>query len=321
MEYVKLTGTGLMVSNLCLGTMMFGGQTSEKDSIEIIRCALDSGINFFDTADQYNNGLSEIATGKGLKGDRSKIILATKVFNQTGGINDKGLNRRHIIDGVERSLKNLDTDYIDLYYMHAPDYNTPIEESLEAMSNLVKAGKIRYVAVSNFASWQICDLLWTADKRNYVPPVVTQNVLNLLTRGVEAELAPFIKAHSMGMVVYNPIAAGLLTGKHSRDKITENTRFSINQGYYDRYWTEENFDAVDKLTEIAKSGGFSLLELAIKWCAQRDYVDSVIIGVSRLEQLKQNISVMEGEKLNADIIAKCDEVWTSLSGRRFKYNR
>jgi len=321
MEYAKLTGTGLTVSNLCLGTMMFGAQTSEKDSIEIIRYALDAGINFIDTADQYNAGKSEIATGKGLKGDRDKVILATKVFNPTGGINDKGLNRRHIIEGVERSLKNLDTDYIDLYYMHAPDYNTPIEESVEAMSNLVRSGKVRYVAVSNYASWQVCDLLWVADKRNYIAPVVTQNVLNLLTRGVEAELVPFIKAHNIGMVVYNPIAAGLLTGKHSRDKVTENTRFSLNTAYYDRYWTHENFDAVEKLTEIAKSGGFSLLELAMKWCVQRDYVDSVITGVSRLEQLEQNIASVQGAKLSDEILAKCDEVWVSLSGRRFKYNR
>jgi Predicted oxidoreductases (related to aryl-alcohol dehydrogenases) len=322
MKYNKLPQTGLTLSQICLGTMMFGGQTGEEDSLKIMDYAFGQGINFFDTANVYNQGESERIVGKALKGRRSRIVLATKVNGQMGDDpNDAGLSRRNIAAAADASLKRLGTDYIDIYYMHAPDYDTALEESLEAMTDLVRTGKIRYVGVSNFAAWQIADILAICDKRGYVPPVITQNVYNPITRGIETELVPFLEAHRIGMVNYNPIAGGLLTGKHRAGKPTENTRFSNNRMYYDRYWSDENFAAVDKLAGIAAAHGLTLLQLAMKWCAGQKSVTSVISGVSRLSQIEQNIESLEGAPLSVDALAACDEVWRSLAGTRFQYNR
>jgi aryl-alcohol dehydrogenase-like predicted oxidoreductase len=322
MEYKNLSKTSLKVSALSLGTMMFGGQTSEADSLEIMDYAFEHGINFFDTANVYNQGESEKIVGKGLKGRRDKIILATKVRGQMGdNPNDAGLSRRNILAAVDASLNRLNTDYIDIYYMHAPDYETAIEESLEAMSGLVKSGKIRYIGVSNYAAWQIADILSICDKRNYIAPMITQNVYNPITRGIETELVPFLKAHDMGMAIYNPIAGGLLAGKHKPGRPAENTRFANNEAYFNRYWSDENFAAVDKLTRIAEESGLSILELAMKWCAAQASVTSIISGVSRMAQIEQNIASLEGDPLDSETLSKCDEVWHSLAGTRFGYNR
>ena len=322
MEYKTLPGTSLKLSQLCLGTMMFGGQTSEADSLQIMDYAYSQGINFFDTANTYVQGESEFIVGKGLKGRRHDILLATKVRGQMGsGRNDFGLNRRNILAALEASLQRLDTDYLDLYYLHAPDYDTSLEETVETMSSLVKSGKIRYWGVSNFAAWQVADMLAICDKRSYIPPCVTQNVYNALTRGIEAEFLPFLKAHPLGLVIYNPIAGGLLSGKHVFGQPSANTRFANNQEYYKRYWSQENFTAVEKLQVIAEAQNLSLLQLAMKWCAAQPQVTSTITGVSRLEQLKQNIVSVEGKPLAADVLAQCDEIWLSLAGTRFAYNR
>jgi aryl-alcohol dehydrogenase-like predicted oxidoreductase len=322
MEYRNLPGTNLKISRLSLGTMTFGSQTNEADSLRIMDYAFDQGINHFDTANVYNQGEGERIVGKGLKGRRDSILLATKVRNQMGkNPLDQGLSRRHLLSAVEASLKRLDTDYIDIYYLHAPDYDTRPEETLETMSGLVRAGKIRYIGVSNHAAWQIADMLAVCDRRSLVMPVVTQNVYNLITRGLEDELKPFMEAHNMGMIVYNPIAAGLLSGKHKPGSPEENTRFALNQQYYKRYWSGENFDAIERLTKTAADHGMTLLQLAYKWCVYHKSVISVLSGVSRLEQLSQNISAIEGEALDDAVIAACNEVWQSLAGNRFKYNR
>jgi aryl-alcohol dehydrogenase-like predicted oxidoreductase len=322
MLYNKLPGTSLKVSAISLGTMMFGGQTGEADSLAIMDYAYSQGVNFWDTANSYNQGESERIVGKGLKGRRDDIILATKVFNQMGEkLNDRGLSRRNIISAVEASLTRLQTDHIDLYYLHSPDHETRIEESLEAMSGLVRAGKIRYVGISNYAAWQIADILALCDKRGFVAPVVSQNVYNILTRGVEAELVPCLREHALGMAVFNPLAGGLLSGKHKPGKPAENTRFANNENYYKRYWSEENFNAVDKLSAVAAEHGMSLVRLAMQWCVGRPCVTSVISGVSRLAQIEQNIASLEGPALPEEAIAACDAVWRSLAGTRFAYNR
>ena len=322
MRYNNLPGTSLKVSELSLGTMMFGAQTGEADSLSILDCAYGRGVNFWDTADMYNQGESERIVGKALKGRRGDVILATKVANQMGsGINDRGLSRRNIINALDASFKRLDTDYVDLYYMHTPDYETDIEETLETMSNLVIQGKIRYVGVSNYAAWQVADMLAACDRRGYIAPVISQNVYNAITRGVETEMVPFLLAHGMGMSVYNPIAGGLLAGKHKPGKPAGDTRFGQNAIYFNRYWSDDNFGAVEKLTEIAKAHGMGLLQLALKWCAGRPGVTSVISGVSKLAQIEQNIELMEGEALPESATAACDEVWRTLSGARYGYNR
>ncbi len=322
MKYNNLPGTSLKVSALSLGTMMFGGQTNEADSLAIMDYAFEQGVNFWDTANVYNQGESERIVGKALKNRRDDIILATKVFGQMGDkLNDKGLSRRNILSSVDASLARLDTDYIDVYYLHAPDYETEIEETLETMTGLVKAGKIRYIGVSNFAAWQIADMLAVCDKRGYITPIITQNVYNAITRGIETELVPFLQAHKLGMAVYNPIAGGLLAGKHRPGKPAENTRFAGNEMYYKRYWSDDNFAAVEKLTEIAAAHNMSVLQLAMRWCASRSGVTSIISGVSKLAQIEQNIATLEGDFLNQEVLAACDAVWSSLAGTRFGYNR
>ena len=323
MEYINLPGTGLKVSRLSLGTMTFGGQTSEKDSLAIFDLAFEQGINFWDTANMYNAGNSEIITGKALKGRRERVILASKVFYpMSEDMNDRGLSRRAILSAVDKSLQRLDTDYIDLYYLHSPDHETDIAESLHTMDGLVKAGKIRYIGVSNYAAWQVADMLGICKKEGFIKPVYSQNIFNLLTRGAQAELMPFLRAHNMGMAVYNPIAGGLLTGKHKGGKPQADTRFALNPNYFDRYWSEENFRAVKTLAGIAKKQGMSLLGLSMKWALAQRGVHTVITGVSKLHQLEQNLEAVQGEALNPETLAACDAVWAGLSiGSRFSYIR
>ena len=322
MEYVNLTGTGLKVSRVCLGTMTFGDQLNEKESILMLHNAIDRGVNFIDTADIYTKGQSETITGKGLKGIREEIVLASKVGGPSlSGLNGKGLSRKHILSSVEASLQRLDTDYLDVLYVHFPDNTTPLEETLQTMDMLVTSGKVRYTAMSNFAAWQMMDALAICDKRNWVAPVLTETVYNAITRGAESELVPFLKAKKISMAIYNPIAGGLLSGKHSKDAPVENTRFSDRGGYYKRYWNDESFAAMDELTTIAKENDMSLLELSLRWCISYDYVTSVIIGVSKMAHLDQNMALIDKGKLSEDILDKCDAVWAKLDGNRFSYHR
>ena len=189
------------------------------------------------------------------------------------------------------------------------------------MDMLVRAGKVRYIGVSNFAAWQVADILAVCDKRGYAKPVITQNVYNALTRGIEGEFVPFLKAHNMSMLIYNPIAAGLLSGKHKPGDPAAGTRFAGNKEYYDRYWNDENFRAVEKLNEIAEGHGMSLIRLAFQWCASQPHVTGILTGVSKLSQLEQNLTFFDGDPLDAETLAACDGVWRSLAGTRFAYNR
>jgi len=323
MKYRTLTGTGATVSRICLGTMTFGGQVDEAESIRMVHRALDAGVNFIDTADVYTKCDSEIITGKALKGKRDGVVLASKVGNQVGQykLKDNGLTRWHIIKGVEASLKRLNTDCLDICYLHKPDYKTPLEESLAAFDQLVRQGKVIYVGMSNYAAWQVCQARWICDKRNYSPPVVTQNVYHLLARGIEQELLPFLSDLGMGLTVYNPLAAGLLTGKHLRDKgPAEGTRFQLNKEYKGRYWLDSNFDALAEIMEIAKQAGKKPVELAFQWLAAQDIVDSILIGFTKMEHLEDNLSAWEGE-LDEDTLKACDAVWKKIKGDSFQYNR
>ena len=322
MEYVNLPCTSVKVSRMCLGAMMFGGQTNEADSLAIIDYAVDQGINFFDTASSYDRGEGERILGKGLKGRRDKAILATKIAHAiTDELNSIGLSRRHIIATTEKSLKNFNTDYIDLVYMHQPDNETDIEETLDTFSSLIRAGKILYLGVSNFAAWQIADLLAVCDKRGYIKPIISQSPYSLLFRDVERELLPCLKAHKMGMAVYNPIAGGLLSGKYKTRELLENTRFANKKTYYDRYWTDKNFAGVEKLSAIADKYSIPLLELALRWCIHQKGVNTVISGVSKMDQFKQNISIFEKSALDEEILKACNQVWEEMENKSFFYNR
>ena len=323
MEVRRLTGTGLMVSRLCLGSMTFGSQVDERGSVDLIRRAADAGINFFDTADCYNGGESERICGEALNPFRDRVILASKVGNPAGPEPDKGgLGRRRILEQVERSLRRLQTDYLDLYYLHRPDPNTPIEETLEAMNRLVESGKVRCVGVSNYAAWQIVECLWRADRGGFAAPVVTQNIYNLLTRNIERELLPCLKAQGMGLTVYSPLASGMLSGKYSPGKAPEaNSRFASNLKHRDRFWKDYNFKAVEELSEIAREAGLTLPELATRWCVGHDAVDSVIIGVSRPSQLEDTIRAAERGALPTEVLERCDAVWSELDDKSFAYHR
>jgi aryl-alcohol dehydrogenase-like predicted oxidoreductase len=322
MEYNNLPGTGVKVSKLSLGTMMFGGQTGEAEALSIMDYCYEQGLNFWDTADVYNAGESERIVGKALKGRREDIVLATKVFYAFGDkLNNRGLNRRHIMESIDGSLRRLNTDYVDLYYMHAPDYESSLEETLDTLSCLVRSGKVRYLGVSNFASWQIADILGLCELKGFVKPVISQNIYNLLLRDVEQELMPCLAAHKMGMAVYNPIAGGFLTGKYKNRETGTNTRFANQKNYVDRYWSEANFAAVEKFEAIAGEQGIGLLELALRWCINRLSVNTLVSGVSRLEQIKANIAALETSALAPEAVAACDEVWNAMTGKRFAYNR
>jgi aryl-alcohol dehydrogenase-like predicted oxidoreductase len=289
----------------------------------MVHRALHAGVNFIDTADVYNQGVSETITGKALKAKRNGVVLASKVGNAVGPheLKDRGLTRWHIIHAVEASLKRLQTDRLDIYYLHTPDYNTPIYESLAAFDQLIRQGKVVYVGISNYASWQICHALWLCDKHSLSPPVVTQVPYNLLTRGIEQELLPMCREFSIGVTVYNPLAAGLLTGKHDFTKPpSEGTRFQLDGQYYSRYWMDSHFQGASRLLQIAQKAGMRPTSLALRWLARQDSVDAILVGASRMEHLEENLSAWEGD-LSSETLKACDEVWEQMRSDSFRYNR
>ena len=322
MEYTCIKGTGLRVSRFCLGTMTFGEQTDEAEAVRIIDHALDQGVNFFDTADGYTGGVSEQILGKALEGRRDDAVIATKVSVPTGKLpNQSGQGRKHILQNLERSLRSLRTDYIDLYYLHHPDPATPAEDVIETMTTLVRSGKIRYYGLSNYSTWQCCSFIHKAREMHAIAPVVTESVYNLITRGIEDEMVPFLSEYRMGLTVFNPIAAGLLTGKHVHERPEENTRFALNYGYEVRYFNEKNRQAVEELSAIAAGEGMSLLEFSLQWLLNRPAVDSAIVGASKYDHIVQNLTLASEKKpLSDEALRKCDEVWDSIRGRYFSYH-
>ena len=315
MDYVNLGRTGLEVSRICLGCLTFGGQADEKESQRIVDTAWDAGINFFDTANVYTETLSERFLAKALKGRRDQAVIATKVRGRMGpGVNDIGLSRKHIMDAVDDSLMRLQTDYIDLYQVHSWDSDTPLEETLRALNDLVCQGKVRYIGCSNFAGWQLTKSLWISDVKGLARFETVQPRYNLLFRGIEEELLPVCLSQDVGVIPYNPIAAGLLTGKHKRGQApVPGTRFDLREVYRDIYWYERNFEAVEKLDAIAGSYGHTLLQLALSWVLANPAITSAIVGASTAEQLQQSISAAEA-KLEPEEIAACDPVWEELKG-------
>jgi aryl-alcohol dehydrogenase-like predicted oxidoreductase len=303
--------------------MTFGSQADQETSSRMAEQCLNAGINFFDTANMYNLGRAEEVLGKALGSRRSQVIVASKVRNRMGDApDDVGLSRAAIRKALEASLKRLGTDYLDLYYLHMPDYDTPLEETLEAMDEAVRSGQVRYPAISNYAAWQVCDILWISEKRGYKPPLISQPMYNVVARAIEDEYLPFCKRFGISVIPYNPLAGGLLTGKQSRQRgPIEGTRFDKNALYLGRYWHDDYFAAVDELRAVAREAGRSLVELALQWLLSREQVDSVILGASRPEQLAENLKALEGARLDEATLTRCDEVWKRLRGITPKYNR
>ena len=324
MKYVNMPGTGLIVSKACLGTMTFGGQVSEEDAVTIVKTAADEGINYIDTADVYTKGESEKIVGKALKGNRDRWILESKVCNSVGDeLNDNGLSRRHIMQAVENSLKRLQTDYIDVYYLHRPDHRTPFEETMRAMDDLIHQGKVRYIGISNFAAWEVTEIVNLCKANLLTAPVINQTVYNLLTRGIEDELLPMGKAHGMGVMVYNPLASGLLTGKFKRGEAPlEGTRLATSKMYNDRYWNDDNLLATEEFAAIAAKAGMSLVEMSMRFVTTNPSIDCVLLGVSKTSQLQQNLSSILADPLNEELMQEINSVYDRLPvGNRFKYFR
>jgi aryl-alcohol dehydrogenase-like predicted oxidoreductase len=322
MQTVTLPRTSLTVSRACFGAMTFGGQTDEPTARRMVDICMDRGINFFDTANSYNKGQSETMLGSVLKGRRDKVVLASKVGTPTGDPADASpLSKKSVLHNIDTTLRRLQTDYLDLYYMHLPDYQAPIEETLAALDEVVRAGKVRYPASSNFAAWQVLESISIAEKRGYEPAYVSQPMLNLLARGIEQEYVPFCKKYGVSMIVYNPLAGGLLTGKQHRDRPIAGTRFDNNQMYLDRFWHPAYFDAVDEVRKIAEKTGRSMIDLSFNWLLYHTPTDAVLLGASKLEQFEQNLDVFGRQPLDAETVAALDGVWQSLRGVTPKYNR
>ena len=298
MEYRSLGRTGTKVSSLCLGCMMFGGKTNPTDSYDIIDRALDAGINFIDTANVYSIGRSEEVTGEALKrnGKRHDIVLATKVHGKMGeGVNDLGNSRRHIIEQCEQSLRRLGTDYIDLYQIHRPQPDIPIDETLRALDDLVRSGKVRYLGTSTFAAWQLVESLWVSERLGLHRFTVEQPPYNLLDRRIERELLPAARTYGFGVIPWSPLAGGLLTGKYKRgEEPPEGARFAdTSNPLYRRRLNDRIYDVVEGLEPMAQEKGVSLSQFSLAWCMHQPGVTSPIIGPRTMEQLKDNLAAAD----------------------------
>ncbi len=317
----KLGQTGLTVSRLCLGTMTFGLQTDEETSRHILDTAADGGINFLDTADVYplggglaTAGSTEEIIGRWLKGKRENFILATKCVGKVGpALWDQGASRKHILDAIDASLRRLGTDYVDLYQLHSDDASTPLDETLEALDTIVRAGKVRYIGVSNFLAYRLARALGRADVRNLTRFVSIQPRYNLLFREIERELLPLAQEEGLGVIPYNPLAGGLLTGKHNRAQSpTAGTRFTLGtaaERYQERYWHEREFNTVEELRTVADANGWSLTTLAVAWVLANPIITAPIIGASRPEQLVDSLKAIE-VKLDKNLKQKLDDITT-----------
>ncbi|MFN8508162.1 MAG: aldo/keto reductase [Dehalococcoidia bacterium] len=299
MELRSLGRTGIKVSNLCLGCMMFGGKTTAADSARIIDRAIDAGVNFLDTANVYNAGRSEEATGAALKanGRRQQIILATKVHGRMGeGPNDWRNTRRHIIESCEASLRRLGTDWIDLYQIHRPDPDIPADETLRALDDLVRSGKVRYIGTSTYAAWQVVESLWTSKEYGLNRFICEQPPYHILDRRIERELVPMAQTFGIGLIPWSPLAGGMLTGKYRRDEPPpEDSRWATynSNPAQRRRWNERIFDALEGLEPLAKARGITMSQLALAWVMQQPGITSPIIGPRTMEQLEDNLKAFD----------------------------
>jgi aryl-alcohol dehydrogenase (NADP+) len=304
-EHTRLGRTGLQVSRLCLGTMTFGLQCDEAASAAILDRATEGGIDFLDTSDAYplggelaTRGVTEEILGRWLRGKRDRFIVATKCFVPTGPAPfDAGNSRKHILAAVEASLRRLQTDYIDLYQLHGYDPATPIDETLGALDDLVHQGKVRYLGCSNFLTYQLVRAVGRTETLRLARLDSVQPRYNLLFRQIEREMLPYCAEEGIGVIPYNPIAGGLLSGKHSRAQPPpDGTRFTLGNAagaYQDRYWHDREFDTVEALGQLAKEAGVSLVTLAVAWVLANPAITAPIIGASRPEQLGASLAAAE----------------------------
>jgi len=305
MEYRNLGRTGVKVSELCLGCMMFGNQTPEPDAMKIIDRALDSGINFLDTANVYNEGKSEEAVGKGLKqnGQRQRVVLATKVHGtmDKSDPNARGNSRRHLIQQCEASLRRLQTDYIDLYQIHRPSADTPMDETLRALDDLIHSGKVRYIGTSTYAAWQVVESLWISNELGLNRVVSEQPPYNLLDRRIERELVPMAQTYGLALLSWSPLAEGFLTGKYRQGQaLPPEARLAKEESWFTKHFTDQAFKVLEVVEHLAKEKSCPPSQLALAWCTQQTGMTSTIIGPRTMDQLEDNLGGINVQVLDED---------------------
>jgi aryl-alcohol dehydrogenase-like predicted oxidoreductase len=310
MNYVNLGNTGLKVSRLCLGTMTYGTSQwrnwvlDEEESRPFFKRALELGINFFDTADMYSRGVSEEVVGRAL-GDfaqRDQIVVATKVYNpMSDDPNDRGLSRKHIMDGIDNSLRRLGMDYVDLYQIHRWDYETPIEETLQALHDVVRAGKARYIGASSMHAWQFTQALYTADLHGWTRFVTMQNHYNLIYREEEREMIPLCMDQGIGIIPWSPLARGFLAGNRTHDKSGDTTRAKTDGYAHQMYYRDDDFAVVDRVEELAERHGVQPAQIALAWMLHRPGITTPIIGASKIPHLEQAVAALDIELSEEDM--------------------
>jgi aryl-alcohol dehydrogenase-like predicted oxidoreductase len=311
METRKLRGTDLTVSRICLGTMAFGSAVDGPDAMRIVDRCVDAGVNFFDTANVYNGGRAETILSSALQGRRHRVVLATKVGGKMGdGIHQSGLSADAISTNIEHSLRRLQTDYIDVCYLHLPDRSTPLEETLRAMEDMVTSGKVRYPGTSNYAAWEACRILWLSEARGYRRYPVCQSPYNLLARSLESELLPFCNDLGVSLIAYNVFAGGLLTNEPNEATASKT-----------RYWRPAYVEAATKLRSLAQRGGRPLTALAINWLLHHTATECAVLGPGSVEQLEQSLDALRFGSLPDDVVTECNAVSADLAGMPLRYHR
>ncbi len=302
MHYVRLGKTGMKVSRICLGMMSYGSSQwrnwvlDEDESRPFIKRALELGINFFDTADMYSLGLSEEVTGRALRdfAERDKVVIATKVFNRMNDDpNGMGLSRKHIMDSIDASLRRLGTEYVDLYQIHRWDYDTPIEETMEALNDVVRAGKARYIGASSMSAWRFAKANYVARLNGWTPFVSMQNHYNLVYREEEREMIPYCIEEGIGLIPWSPLARGFLAGNRSKSRSDETTRSQTDDFAHAMYYQDTDFQIVDRVIDVAKQHGTSPAQIALAWMLARPHITSPIIGATKMKHLEEAVTALE----------------------------
>ena len=309
MEYRRVGRTGLKVSEICLGTMTFGHGTDKGEAKRIMDLSREAGVNFFDTANGYSNGQSETILGEIVKDYRQEIIIASKVFNPMGsGPNDSGMSRVHIMQAVEASLKRLQTDYLDIYYIHHVDTQTPLEEMLRAFDDLVHHGKVRYIACSNYEAWRLLEAMWISDSKNLARFECYQPQYSLVVRDIEEEIIPVCQLKGVGVVVWSPLAGGFLTGKYKPGQSqVAGSRSEEGWAFPQRYFAPNADEILTALLEVAKEIGRSPAQVATRWTVEQPAITSAIVGARTLAQADDNLRAT-GWSLPADALDKLNKV-------------
>jgi len=292
MEYRRLGRAGLKVSEICLGTMTFGNGADEAEAKRMVDAAFDAGVNFFDTANAYVGGVSETMLGKALRGRRSDAIVASKVFNPMGGRpNDSGMSRLHIMQAVEDSLRRLQTDYLDLYYIHHVDHQTPLDEMLQAFDDLVRQGKVLYTGCSNYEAWRLMKSLSISDARGWTRFVAYQPQYSLVVRDIDEEIVPACESEGLGVVAWSPLASGYLAGKYAPGSLkVQGTRSAEGWGFQSRFFAPNHGEILQALLDVAKEIGKPPAQVALRWVIEQPFMTSAIVGARNAQQLADTLA-------------------------------